>query len=232
MEKNKIYHKDCIDFLKEVEDGSVDLILTDPPYNASNSKLEFPDKHWASVNQEWDKGFTVDFVKLAIQKLKSNGSMLIFCSYHLLKDYLNTVDIKLQQIIHWTKTNPVPSFYKVYTPNVEYILWFVKGSPYTFNKKKAKTNVIQTKMVNNLDTTKYHPTQKPVMLMRRLVEVHSNEGELVLDCFMGSGTTALASKQLNRSFIGCDINKEYVEIAERRLSQKTLSEVSLLSSHD
>ena len=67
-----------------------------------------------------------------------------------------------------------------------------------------------------------HPTQKPVDLIRKLIKVHSNQNELIVDCFMGSGTTALASKQLGRNFIGCDINEDYVKIANRRLEQSIL----------
>jgi site-specific DNA-methyltransferase (adenine-specific) len=228
METNKIYNMDCLEGMKQLPDESVDLVVTDPPYNASNSKLSFKDKHYTCVNEKWDKGFTIEFFDECVKKLKIGGQMLIFCSYHLLGTYLQKNNLKLQQIIHWTKKNPVPSFTKVYAPSVEYCLWFVKtGKAYTFNKNKRFSfkNVFETN-VNGWKHTK-HPTEKHIEIIKSLVQTHSNEQDLVLDCFMGSGTTAVACIQTGRNFIGYEINKEYYDIAVGRIqSAKSQTQLS------
>ena len=216
---NQIIEGDCLEVMRELPDKSVDLILTDPPYNASNSKVAFTDKRFNAVNEEWDKGFQIEpFIAESRRVLKSNGSMLIFCSYHLLGEYLTKVPLKLQQIIHWNKSNPFPAIAKVYTPSIEYCLWYVAGSPYTFNKSSAGTDVIKLPICGGHERTE-HPTQKPLYLTEKLITVHSNEGDIILDPFLGSGTTAVASLNTGRFFIGIEKEPKYVEIARQRVEQ-------------
>ena len=210
---------DCLEYLPSIEDNSVDLFLLDPPYNASNSKLSFKDKHYSTINEEWDKDFKIDFFDLCVDKLKDGGQMLIFCSYHLLNIYLQKNNIKLQQILHWQKINPVPSFTKCYGFSIEYILWFVKkGKSYTFNKEFRfdYKNIFITN-VNGWKQTK-HPTEKPYNVIKSLIQTHSNENNLVADIFMGSGTTGVACKEVNRDFIGIEKEKNYFDIAKKRIN--------------
>ena len=94
-----------------------------------------------------------------------------------------------------------------------------------FSPKKNFTDVWTFNITSSSENT-YHPTQKPIALIRRIVETSSKEGDLVLDCFVGSGTTAVASKQLNRNFIGFETSKEYCDVANRRLSQRTLLDIT------
>lgn len=228
METNKIYCMDALELLKQIQDNSVDLVLTDPPYNCSNSKIAFADKHYESLNEEWDKGFKIDFFPIASKKVREGGSILIYCSHHLLGEYLSKIppELKLRQIIHWRKEGVVPSICnRLYAWSIEYILWFTKGVNYTFNKKEWQnyTDVIVTKLKDNEQKTQLHPTQKHLSVMRRLIQVHSNEGDLVIDPFCGSGTTAFACKQLNRKFICGDIEQKYVDVSNRRLSQEILN---------
>ena len=227
METNKIFQKDCIEGLKEMPEESVDCIITDPPYNASKSKITFEEKGYYAIDEEWDKTFDPKELIFQCERvLKPTGSMLIFCSHHLLGEYLNIATIKLQQIFHWIKTNPFPAIAKIYTPNVEYVLWFIKGNPYTFNRKGAQQNIIYTPILTGNERTE-HPSQKPLKVLRLLVRNHSNEGDIVLDPFMGSGTTALACKHLNRQYIGFEISDKYCRIAEDRLKQQTLNGFAL-----
>lgn len=216
---NQIINADCLDILRQLPDKCVDLVLTDPPYNASNSKISCADKHYSTVNEDWDKGFMAkDFLDLCYDKLKDNGSMIVFCSYHTLSQYLTYDKLKLQQIIHWVKTNPFPAIAKVYTPNVEYAVWFVKGSPYTFNKEFAGQNILTTNICAGNERTE-HPTQKPLDLWYKLLKVHSNENDLILDCFSGSGTTAVACHNLHRRFICIEKDPEYCRASCERLEQ-------------
>lgn len=206
---DKILNADCMDILQQLPDKSVDLVLTDPPYNASQSAMSCADKHYTLVNEDWDKGFVaLDFLQECKRVLKDNGSLISFCSIHTLAQYLNYDGMKCQQIIHWLKTNPFPAIAKVYTPNVEYAVWYVKGSPYTFNKKQAGQNVIYATTCSGAERGG-HPTQKPLELWYKLLNVHSNEGDIVLDPFSGSGTTAVACHNLKRRFICVEKDPKY-----------------------
>ena len=217
--ENKIICADCLDILKQLPDKCIDLVLTDPPYNASNSKISCIDKHYTTVNEDWDKNFIAkSFLDLCLDKIKDNGSMLVFCSYHTLNQYLCWNKMKLQQIIHWQKSNPFPAIAKVYTPSVEYCLWFVKGSPYTFNKEYSKTDIITTSICQGKERID-HPTQKPLELWEKLLSVHSNENDLVLDCFSGSGTTAIACTKLKRRFICIEKDPDYHKASVERLNE-------------
>lgn len=214
---NKIIHADCLDILKGLPDKCIDLVLTDPPYNASNSNISCEEKGYNSINKDWDKNFIAKpFLDLCYEKLKDNGSMIIFCSYHTLEQYLSFKKMKLQQILHWEKTNPFPAIAKVYTPNVEYIVWFVKGSPYVFNKNFAEHCILRTPICQGSEREN-HPSQKPLKLINKLLLVHSNEHDIVLDCFSGSGTTAVACHNLNRRFICIEKEKEYYDLSVERL---------------
>ena len=217
--ENRIICADCLDILKQLPDKCVDLVLTDPPYNASNSKVSCAEKHYTALDEDWDKGFVAqDFLEESKRVLKDGGALISFCSYHTLAQYLNYDGLKLQQIIHWAKTNPFPAIAKVYTPNIEYAVWFVKGSPYTFNKKFAEQNIIYTAICAGKERES-HPTQKPLELWNKLLLVHSNENDLVLDCFSGSGTTAVACHNLKRRFICIEKDPEYAKASQERLEQ-------------
>lgn len=216
---NTIINADCLDILKQLPDKCIDLVLTDPPYNASNSNISFEDKNYHSVNEKWDKDFNAtDFLEAACQKLKPSGSMLVFCSYHTLSQYLCFDKMKIQQIIHWQKTNPFPAITKVYTPSIEYCVWLVNGSPYCFNKQYVETNVISFSTCQGKERIA-HPTQKPLKLIQQLLVVHSNENDLVLDCFSGSGTTAVACHNLKRRFICIEKDPEYWAASVKRLEE-------------
>jgi len=213
-----IYHGDCRETIRALGPSLVaDLVLTDPPYNASNSAVDFAEKGFSAVDEKWDKDFKIDFVSEAWGALSATGSMLVFCSYHLLRDYLTWQ--KPRQIVHWHKANPFPAIAKVYTPSTEYVLWWTKGSPYTFNKSFAGVDYITTPICAGNERTE-HPTQKPLTLIQQLLTVHAPERGLVLDCFMGSGTTLRAAKDLGLKAIGVEIEEKYCEIAARRLEQE------------
>ena len=208
----KLYHGDCLEIMPQLE--PVDLVLTDPPYNASNGNtIGFKDKKYRTINEEWDKNFSIEFVDL----LKTD-TFLCFCSYHILNKYLKWN--KPQQIIHWVKNNPFPAISKVYTPSVEYIYWFNNKSPYVFNKKYARTDILKSSICCGKERT-VHPTQKPLSILNELLLIHSNKNSLVMDCFMGSGTTAVSCEKLNRKWIGIEISEEYCEIAAKRIEQET-----------
>jgi site-specific DNA-methyltransferase (adenine-specific) len=222
MEKyiNKVIQGDCLEVMKELPDKCVDLVLTDPPYNASNSNIRFGDGY-RTINEDWDKNFCpTPFLNECFRLLKDGGSILVFCSYHLLGKYLE-YGRKVQQIIHWEHITALPAIAKVYTPTIEYIVWFSTPN-YIFNKEFSGRNVIREKKSYQVGESFNHPSVKPIELIKKLLAVHSNEEDIVLDPFLGSGTTAVAYKQLDRNFIGIEISEKYCEIARQRLSQDLL----------
>ena len=216
---NTVIQGDCLEVMRGIEDKSVDLVLTDPPYNASNSGIKF--KGYTTINEEWDKGFDPYlFLDQSFRILKPGGSLLVFCSYHLLGKYL-MYGKKVQQIIHWKHNSAVPAVAKVYTPVIEYIVWYSTPN-YTFNKSTVKTNCISNNKGYQVDGKFDHPSQKPTDLMKKLIGVHSNPNDLIVDPFIGSGSTLVAAKQLGRRYIGIEIDEGYCRIARERLKQEEL----------
>jgi site-specific DNA-methyltransferase (adenine-specific) len=205
--------------MREIPDKSIDLVLTDPPYNASNSNISFD--NYRTINEDWDKNWEAKpFLDEAFRIIKKGGSILSFCSYHTLGQYLN-YGKKVQQIIHWEHTTALPAIAKIYTPVIEYIVWFSTPN-YCFNKQLSGRNVLKAKKPYQCGEDFKHPSPKPTELIGRLLHVHSNENDLILDPFLGSGTTAVACQALKRNFIGIEISPEYCEIARQRLRQQVL----------
>ncbi len=242
----KIENKDCFNFFKDVPSNSVDLVITDPPYNISKlndkrdrSKLNSPImRRKKELNYdfgEWDNMerkdflyFTKRWLKECCRVLKDGGTIISFFNKEDIS-YLGWTsegyNIRTRTIICWHKTNPVPSFRKVnYLSACEYIWVGSKGKEsWTFNFKLQKEmhNFFETANKSSYGKTK-HPTEKPENLIKHLVKIHSNEGDLVLDCFVGSGTTAIVCKEEKRNFIGCEVSKEYYDMAMERLKQECL----------
>jgi site-specific DNA-methyltransferase (adenine-specific) len=201
--------------MKELPDKCIDLVLTDPPYNASNSNLSWND--YQTINEKWDKQFNpIPYLEECKLKVRDGGSMIFFCSYHLLGDYLKWGGMKVQQIIHWQHTNYIPAITKVYTPCIEYAVWYTTPK-YTFNKEYTKTNVILNNKAYQVDGKINHPSVKPTNLIEKLLLVHSNENELILDCFSGSGSTAIACHNLKRRFICIEKDYDYWKASCERL---------------
>tara|TARA_Y100000389_G_C17466276_1_gene525920 strand:+ start:119 stop:946 length:828 start_codon:yes stop_codon:yes gene_type:complete len=254
------------EYLKNVADGSVDLVLTDPPYiisresgmdtlykkvkkneeeNIVYDKTEAEWEQYKAANGieddakktnymkygsiygkkyavktdygEWDKEFTLDeldkSIALYYNKLRKGGTLIVFIDIWkitTLKDIMEKHKFKQLRFIEWIKTNPQPLNSKTnYLTNCrEVALLGVKGGKPTFNSEYDNA-VYQFPLQGG--KARFHPTQKSLLLFEELIKKHSNEGDLVLDTFLGAGTTALASKNLNRRFKGCEISKEYYD---------------------
>lgn len=164
---------------------------------------------------EWDTSFTMEkldeFIKSYYKKLKKGGTMIIFFDIwkiSKLKEIMEKYKFKQIRFIEWIKTNPQPLNSKInYLTNCrEIALLGIKGSKPTFNS--SYDNGIY-KFPLQGGKNRFHPTQKSLLLFEALIKKHSNEGDIVLDTFLGSGTTAIACKNTNRKFVGCEISKEY-----------------------
>ena len=166
---------------------------------------------------DWDSQFTIDILEKYIQeyykKLKNGGTVIIFFDLWKigeLKGLLEKHKFKQIRFIEWMKTNPQPINSKVnYLTNCrEVAVLGIKGSNPTFNSSYDK-GVYEFPLQGGKD--RFHPTQKSLLLFEALIKKHSNENDVVLDTFLGGGTTALACKNTNRKFKGCEISKEYFD---------------------
>lgn len=217
-------NENCFDFLPGIASNSVDLILIDPPYEVSR-ETNFrsgeetgrdTDRFRVSMDfGEWDQGFTgLDSVIGECFRILKKGGTLI-CFYDLwkittLKDYFEKNGFKQLRFIEWVKTNPVPINSKVnyLTNSREIAVVGVKSGKPTFHSEYDK-GIYECPICH--DKGRFHPTQKPLALFEELIRKHSNEGDLVLDCFSGAATTAVAAYNTSRNFIGCELNKEYFD---------------------
>ena len=226
----EVSNKSCFDLLPGIRDNFVDLVLIDPPYEVSrDTNFQSGEETGRDTDRfrvsmdfgEWDNGFTgLDKVIEECYRILRPGGTII-CFYDLwkittLKEYYEKAGFKQIRFIEWIKTNPVPINSKVnYLTNArEIAVVGVKGGKPTFHSEYDK-GIYEFPICH--DKGRFHPTQKPLALIEALVEKHSNEGDLVLDCFFGSATTAVACKNLNRSFIGCELNEEYYKKALDRI---------------
>lgn len=228
-------NQSCFELLASLEDKTIDLVLIDPPYDISRpTNFQSGEETGKDTDRfrismdfgEWDKNFTG--LEIAIREcfrvLKDGGTMI--CFYDLwkietLKSYLEAAGFVQIRFIEWIKTNPVPINSKInyLTNSREVAVLGVKKSKPTFHSEYD--NGIYRYPICQ-DKGRFHPTQKPLALIADLINKHSNEGEIVLDCFAGSCTTGVAAVLNNRQFIGCELDAEYYEKAVQRLKDYNL----------
>ena len=215
---NKVIQGDCLEVMKNIPDKSIDLVLTDPPYGMefrSNHRKEKYEKIENDNNLIWLE----DFLKESYRVLKDNTHIYIYCSFHNIDIFKQEVSklFEVKNILVWVKNNTgMGDLEGDYAPQYEFCIYARKG-----NKKLNRgrdSNILYFDKTGNIN----HPTEKPVSLMGFLIKKSTDENDTVLDCFLGSGTTAVACKQLKRNFIGIEINEKYCEIARQRLRQDIL----------
>ena len=230
IKKYELFNADSLIKLKEIPDNSIDLILTDPPYNLSQYSTGNMKFDWRSdINNdvaEWDKNF--DPIKIKddfIRILKPTGNIFAFCSYNLIGKWHEIFDPLFDtfQFFVWHKTNPVPKFRKAgFLNSCELIVcMWDKGHTWNFGKQSEMHNFFESPICmwpERLKNPK-HPTQKPVGLLKHLIKIASNPGDVVLDPFMGVGSTGVAALETERKFIGIEIDKEYFKAAKKRIEQ-------------
>lgn len=221
---NRVIHGDCLEWLPQIEDESIDLLLTDPPYNVS-MKSNFHTMGRKGVDfGEWDKGFNQSaWLDIASKKVKKGGSILIFNDYKNIGEMKNVLEengFVIKELLIWKKTNPMPrNRDRLYVTSIEVALWAVKGKGWTFNRQREtyENGIFESPIVHH--SKRLHPTQKPLSVIEEMIKIHTNENDVVLDCFLGSGTTAIACINTNRNFIGIEMDWDYYEIANERIKQ-------------
>lgn len=238
IDRVAIYNEDCISAMKTLPDNSIDLILTDPPYNlglfmhqrGTNLKKmrenHFAYAGWDDLDFEIWKEQMNKFLSECHRVLKKRGALIIFMS--IIK--VETI-IKLAQhhkfyyktVGTWHKKNPMPRNMNLHFINsTESWIYFInEGTTGTFNNEgKPVHDFIETATISNSERKNgKHPTQKPIGLMSHFIKLLSNPYETILDPFMGSGSTGVASILENRNFIGIELNPEYYTIAKTRLTK-------------
>ncbi len=238
---------ETIEVMKTLPSGSVDLIFADPPYNLQlGGDLHRPDNSKVlAVDEDWDKfncfghydSFSNKWLTEARRILKPNGAIWVIGSYHnifRLGAILQNLGFWILNDVVWRKSNPMPNFKgKRLTNAHETLIWASKSdnSKYTFNYEALKelNEGLQMRSdwlipicngkerIRDTDGKKAHPTQKPEALLHRILIASSNQGDLILDPFFGTGTTGAVAKKLSRKFLGIERNENYVRVAEKRI---------------
>ena len=227
-ELNTIYCEDCYEAIKKIPDKSVDLIVTDPPYDIRNTKAGGQSalaKSFQQMNDELRNNKLTHSINFKILdefvRILKKINIYIWCNTMQIPKYLEYFVGKHKckfEIIIWRKTNAVPTFSNKYLTDKEYCLYFRKGGKcMPENYESAKT--VYELPINVRDKAKFeHTTIKPLQIITNIITNSSSEGNIVLDPFMGSGTTAVACKNLGRQFIGFEKNPKWHKIAEDRLN--------------
>ena len=212
--------------------------------NKTGGDWHMVNEEWDKMTDPEYIRFSSKWIGACNKVLKDNGSIYISCTYHNLAEVmiiLKQLDFKINNVIVWQKTNAMPNMTKrVFTHSTEFVVWAVKGKKWIFNYEELKKinpdkqkngSVKQMRDVWSLplvqgkerlrgdDGRALHPTQKPEEMLKRIIIASSNEGDTVLDPFLGSGTTAFVAKELGRNWIGIEKSKKYADIAKKRISK-------------
>jgi len=216
----KLILGDCLEKMAEIPSGSVDMVLTDPPFKMTkNGKSCRPNYMPANSSGSLFSSPIVDPEKWmgeCFRVLKDKTHFYTFCNINDIRDYLNAaekVGFKLHNILDMIKNTKMPNrWYLKYT---ERILFFRKGGAKRINDPTSRDYFnVETP---TLASGKVHPTEKPLWLMEKLIGNSSNCGDIVLEPFLGGGTTCLAAKNLGRQFIGIEKDENYYNIAKTRI---------------
>jgi site-specific DNA-methyltransferase (adenine-specific) len=202
-------------------------VITDPPYGLGGRVFAVPDKQYSAINAEWDLIAPTDWMTGVQRVLKPGGSVLCFgvrqSIYQFASEGLR-LGWRIVNDITWFKPDAMPNMTgRMMTESTERLLWFCPdGSRWTYNLDEAKAinagqNLRDVWTLGQTREDRHHPAQKPLDLIERIVRLFTNPGDLILDPFLGSGTTAIAARNLKRHYIGCDISPLYVQLANHRL---------------
>ena len=202
---NKVICSDCLPILKSLPDKCIDLVLCDPPYNVGFDYGELHDDNKVDY-EKWCKDWFTECERISNAVLISSGVVNVGM-WGRIKDP--------KWIVAWLKPAAMGRSPFGFC-NWEPILFYGKS------KKQTGLDVIKAPIISD-KTIDGHPCPKPLRWAEELIALTTNENDLVLDCFLGSGTTAVACKKLNRRFIGIEISPEYCKIAEQRLKQGVLN---------
>ena len=223
METVTLWHGDCLELMKNIPDGSVDLVLTDPPYlcdySRHDSKSRFSKKIANDENNSENEGMIEKYLQECYRIMKDNTAIYCFCNYKKIdffKQQIETAGFNLKNIIIWDKQrNGMGDLSTTFGYSYEFIIFASKGQPKIRGKRIS--DVWQFARVKSKEQT--HQNQKPIDLLKQAIEKSSDENAVVFDGFMGSGSTGVACVNTNRRFIGIELDDGYFEIAKTRITK-------------
>ena len=222
-----LYHGDCVEIMKQFPEESIDLIVTDPPYKVTQ-KGNAGNLGGMMKTKKTMKGKIFDFNDIKIKEwyplimfiLKEQTHFYIMTNHINLYEYLNIIynykNSRFIKSIIWNKGNKITG--RFYMSQFEYILFCRKGKAKKINKCGTSDILYVPNKKTKIKGKNIHDTEKPIELMKVLIENSSQESDIVLDPFLGSGTTAIACEKLHRHWIGIEIDKKYCEIAKERIN--------------
>ncbi len=239
--KHIIYQGDALDVLQGIKEASVDLIFADPPYGLSKKQgMGWKFSKHITLQEAWDIfsrddlfSFNMEWMSLAVRALKPGGVIWVCGSFHNIYQLgfiMQHLDLKINNSIVWFKPNAQPNITaRMFTESTEHLIWAVKDhskAKWVFNYSDMKEMNGGRQMRNMWEiplTPKKekaagdHPTQKPLQLLRRIILSTSRKGDVILDPFLGSGTTCVVAEETCRNSIGIEKNPDYLEIVRKRM---------------
>ncbi len=227
----RLYLDDNRAVFSAIPNESIDLILTDPPYNIakySTGNIYLPNR--TALNNDialWDyiEIDPYEYVNEFKRILKPTGNIFVFTTYNALGRWHEAFDSQFDttQFMVWHKTNPTPNIYKKgFLNSCELILCFWnKGHKWNFSNQKKMHNFIETSICMGKERLKNpkHPTQKPISVLKHIIEIASDKGDVIFDPFMGVASTAIAALKTGRKFYGCEINETYYRAGVERVKE-------------
>jgi site-specific DNA-methyltransferase (adenine-specific) len=227
---------DCLEVMKTIESNSIDCIVTSPPYNKKGliGKVKPGNQLWKKFNIDYDSygddlsekdyhQWMIDILNEMRRIIKPTGS--IFFNHkarrhknklHLPTEFVSKSDLDVYQLIIWNRLSSPNIRKDMLLPCTEHIYWLTKSKPNVFKKNLSKEYQSEVWTINPDKNTK-HPAPFPKKLVENCILLTTEEGDLVLDPFLGSGTTAIVSKKLNRRYIGIEIDQKYMDLSKELL---------------
>ena len=219
MKTNYIKQGDCLELMQELPDESIDLIVTDPPYgidlNIQRKTSKFKNTTVKNDNTlEWIPNLVNNFKRI----MKPNSVIYLFCNWQNYDVFKKEFEkyFELKNLIVWDKQWFGMGYN--WRPNHEFIMVLTNGKFKTNSNNNE--NILRYRRIH--PTKMYHSCEKPIALLEKLIEESSNEGDTVLDSFIGSGTTPIAAINTNRKYIGYELDEKYFNIAQQRINENSL----------
>ena len=226
---NHIYNEDCIKGIKKIPDDYIDLVIIDPPYLINNHSTKISNEISIEINKynkelykaKLTNGYDIKILDELLRVMKK-VNIYIFCNGEQIPFYIKYFVLERKckmDILIWNKTNAMPLFNNKYLTDKEYCLYFRIGG-FCNPSNYEDANTVFYYPINSRDKKKWkHPTIKPEAIIRKLIRNSSKENDIVLDCFIGSGTTAVCCIKENRNYIGFEINKQFYKTCLERIEE-------------
>lgn len=217
---------DCYKLLKHIPTKSIDFVLTDPPYDLENhgggksnlaTKTHLNHGHIDFISNSFD----MEKIFQEIERICKVVNLVVFCSNKQISKIMSYWENKKYSVslMVWDKPNPLPFGNGKYISNLEFII-YVRGKNAPFNNTGFENQLKTFRYYPPSPNQRLHPTEKPIQMLERLIKNHSNEGNTILDMFMGSCTTGIACINTNRNFIGIEIDSNFFDISKKRIQER------------